>query len=148
MKTYHFNSRVAADLFDEEIIIANLDSGLYYTLNGTILHVINELPFPNIETVMESVTKLFPSMIKEVEGDLTKIWKELLDEKLIVFDESEKNQKNIEITPPSEFVPSKLSRYADMQDLLMLDPIHEVDEEGWVAKDKEGTPADETKDTQ
>ncbi len=27
--------------------------------------------------------------------------------------------------------PSKLAKYADMQDLLALDPIHEVDEEGW-----------------
>lgn len=29
------------------------------------------------------------------------------------------------------FVPPKLAVYTDMQDLLLLDPIHDVDEVGW-----------------
>ena len=29
------------------------------------------------------------------------------------------------------FVAPELKRYADMQDLLLLDPVHDVDEKGW-----------------
>lgn len=143
MKIYHFNSRVAADLFDSEIIIANLDTGLYYTLNGTVLQMLKELPFKDSSSVIDSIISLFPNNQAEVKDDLNKIWNELLDEKLIVHDESTKGQKQIEIVAPVEFVPSKLNRYADMQDLLMLDPIHEVDEEGWSIQGEDKL-ADET----
>ena len=36
-----------------------------------------------------------------------------------------------------DFNPPQLRKYMDMQDLLLLDPIHEVDEQGWpIAKDE------------
>lgn len=31
----------------------------------------------------------------------------------------------------AEFPAPRLERYTDMQDLLLLDPIHDVDERGW-----------------
>ncbi len=37
-------------------------------------------------------------------------------------------------SPPAiqgAFAPPRLQRYTDMQDLLLLDPIHDVDEVGW-----------------
>jgi hypothetical protein len=30
-----------------------------------------------------------------------------------------------------DFKPPLVNKYTDMQDLLLLDPIHEVDEKGW-----------------
>lgn len=138
MKKYLLNSRVAADNFDGELIIANLDTGLYYTLNGTILNVIKKLPIQNPEEVINTISTQFPDQSDEVKNDLHKLWKELKDEKLIV--ESEivpKNYKIIEIDIPLVFSYSKLNRYADMQDLLLLDPIHEVDDDGWPLQEKE-----------
>ena len=32
------------------------------------------------------------------------------------------------------FVPPSIQRYSDMQDLLLVDPIHEVDPTGWPAR--------------
>ncbi len=29
------------------------------------------------------------------------------------------------------FEPPKLAKYTNMSDLLMLDPVHDVDEQGW-----------------
>jgi hypothetical protein len=34
-------------------------------------------------------------------------------------------------TPPGAFGPPRLQKFTDMQELLLLDPIHEVDEAGW-----------------
>jgi hypothetical protein len=35
-------------------------------------------------------------------------------------------------------VPPVLERYTDMQELLFLDPIHDVDESGWPHRKVEG----------
>lgn len=40
----------------------------------------------------------------------------------------------IEVPASDEFQPPALESYTDMQDLLLLDPIHEVDEMGWPQK--------------
>ena len=40
----------------------------------------------------------------------------------------------------SPFVTPTLSRYTEMQDLLLLDPIHDVDDSGWPRRAPE-TPA-------
>ena len=35
--------------------------------------------------------------------------------------------------PQEGFVAPQLHKYTDMQELLLLDPIHDVDQEGWPA---------------
>jgi hypothetical protein len=37
-----------------------------------------------------------------------------------------------------KFVSPVLEKFSDLQELLLLDPIHEVDEEGWPHKAEEG----------
>jgi hypothetical protein len=61
--------------------------------------------------------------------------RELAEENLIIEDSSRaaKNvkQERIEIGTLTQFERPVLQKYSDMQDLLLLDPIHEVDETGW-----------------
>ncbi len=40
--------------------------------------------------------------------------------------------------PEAPFVLPVLERYTDMQELLLLDPIHDVDESGWPHRKVEG----------
>jgi hypothetical protein len=42
------------------------------------------------------------------------------------------------VEPGTPFVPPVLERYTDMQELLFLDPIHDVDESGWPHRKVEG----------
>jgi hypothetical protein len=35
---------------------------------------------------------------------------------------------------PARFVEPALNKYTDMQELLLLDPVHEVSEAGWPSK--------------
>ena len=47
----------------------------------------------------------------------------------------ETTEKDTEVRP---FQPPVLQKFRDMQDLLLMDPIHDVDEAGWpVAGDQE-----------
>jgi hypothetical protein len=63
---------------------------------------------------------------------------ELQQEGLIVVKEKEESRGAIDLKTESkaegkkpDFEAPVLNRYTDMQDLLLLDPIHEVDETGW-----------------
>lgn len=60
----------------------------------------------------------------------------LIDEQLILAANGEQpaasSKGNEQPSPsPVPFEPPVLEKYTDMQDLLLLDPIHEVDDTGW-----------------
>jgi hypothetical protein len=42
--------------------------------------------------------------------------------------------------PAGSWEAPKLTVYEDMQDLLLLDPIHDVDETGWPARKQDAVP--------
>jgi hypothetical protein len=126
---YQLNRRVAADLFEGEYIIANLDTGLYYSLQGAGIYFLKKLPFRDPDELIRKFSNVFSLEKEVVEKDLNAVWIELKRE---VFIEGESGMIDFEI--PEVFEPSSFNRYTDMQDLLALDPIHEVDEEGWEKK--------------
>ena len=37
----------------------------------------------------------------------------------------------VEATERAPFVTPRLERYTDMQDIILLDPVHKVDSQGW-----------------
>ena len=39
----------------------------------------------------------------------------------------------VEVKFDQQYAAPKLATYSDLQDLLLLDPIHDVDETGWPA---------------
>lgn len=131
---YSLNPRLAADVFDGEYIIANLDTGLYYSVQGLAVSVLNHMPFPDLDKVIQAIAVAFPSRYDEIKQDLHEIMKELLAEGIVKQDADMNTANEHEYSAPVEYIQSRFNRYADMQDLLLLDPIHDVDEEGWVAK--------------
>ena len=131
---YFLNPRLAADIFDGEYIIANLDTGLYYSVQGIVVSLVSALPFENLDVTIRKLVSAFPNNADEIEQELRTVVNELLKEEIIKQDNSATNVANSECIPPSEYIPSRFNRYADMQDLLLLDPIHDVDEEGWTIK--------------
>ncbi len=129
---YILNSRLAADIFDGEYIIANLDTGLYYSVQGTAVYLIASLPFQDPSLVIANLKEAFPEHAASIEEELTAIVKELLSEEIMV--PAGNATAAAMPAPPAAYAPGKFNRYADMQDLLMLDPIHDVDENGWTVQ--------------
>jgi hypothetical protein len=130
--SYQLSRRVAADLFEGEYIIANLDTGLYYSLQGVGIYLLKNLPFYDSEELIQKLSSTFSLEKEVIEKDLNAIWTELEKEAIVVLVQGELVKVDFEI--PEVFEPSSFNSYADMQDLLALDPIHEVDEEGWEKK--------------
>ena len=130
---YILNPRLAADIFDGEYVIANLDTGLYYSVQGAAVNLLQALPCENIEASVKSIAEANLSYTN-VETELLSIWKELLTEEIVREVPGDKTKANDNWEPTIAYTTPKFNRYADMQDLLMLDPIHDVDEEGWPVK--------------
>lgn len=133
---YFFNPRLAADVFDGEYIIANLDTGLYYSVQGLAVSLVNALPFQDADSVVRSLVDAFPEIEGDIEGELVAILNELLSEEVIKQDDKVTSASPVDFKLPKEYVPSRFNRYADMKDLLLLDPIHDVDEEGWTVQNE------------
>lgn len=131
---YFLNPRLAADVFDGEYIIANLDTGLYYSIQGMAVSLINALPFQDYDEIVTALVDAFPDHASSIKVELTSIIGELLNEEIIKKDSSGILSSSPVLTLPDTYSPPRFNRYADMQDLLLLDPIHDVDEEGWTVQ--------------
>lgn len=128
---YSWLSTVAADRFEDEFVVAQLSTGLYYSIRGGIVELLDAMPFGNPQVALDAWQARM-GVSAEERAKVEEVWGELLTEGLIA--------DRPEVAGPeggeSGFVlatriTSEMARYGDMQDLLALDIIHDVDEQGW-----------------
>ncbi len=125
---YRVNTpKVIHQTFETEVVIVNLESGNYYSVGGSGIEIWRRLQ--EGQRIGEIVAGLGAN------GESSKVtaFVEVLKaEQLIVKDTAE-----VETTAsrperaPAPFVPPSLEKFTEMRDLLLLDPIHEMDEAGW-----------------
>lgn len=122
-------SYVVSDQFDGEAVVVNLESGAYYSLRDTAQEIWSL--FKNNITrfgVINSFSNLTDAEKLELETYLDF----LLSEGLIEENET-KSEDNF--TSSLTFVGLTISKFDDMSNLIMIDPIHEADEDkGWPHK--------------
>ena len=132
---------VVSESFDDEVVIINLDNGNYYSTNETaavIWELIDQGVLP--EEIIREINQRYAGDPEEIGKTVRSFLTELREENLIVPDESERTGVIDALNPPPDIVPEKdepefaapvLQVYNDMKELLLLDPVHEVDETGW-----------------
>ncbi len=129
---------VAHETIDGETIAIDLETGNYYSLENVAsdiwLAVAAQLSFSQIVDELET---RYDGNRKEIEEKTIQFVKQLQQENLIVVTYKSKADGDLSLLSPilpskSAFESPRLNKYDDMQDLLLLDPIHEVQEErGW-----------------
>jgi hypothetical protein len=125
---------------DGEVIVVNLDTGTYYSLVGTGAAIWGavERGATVAEAVEEAVGR-YEAPRPVVEPAVARFVDELVREELVV---AANGDAPAYAAPPTTngatpasasgtFDEPRLDKYTDMQELLLLDPIHEVDERGW-----------------
>ncbi|MDH4230858.1 MAG: PqqD family protein [Nitrospirota bacterium] len=134
--------KIVHETIDGETVILNLDNGNYYSLEGAGAQIWGfiERGAP-VHDIIEKVKCDYESNGTDVAGAVNKFVSELRQEGLAVPVTADTNagfQWPAEKRAPGvngkkqSFTPPTLNKYSDMQDLLLLDPIHDVDEEaGW-----------------
>jgi Coenzyme PQQ synthesis protein D (PqqD) len=128
--------KVAHETIDGEVIMIHLLIGSYYSLRGAGADIWDSLASgrDRAQTLafLEQRYEGDPQLIAETVDDLAK---ELEKEELLEPAADGANGANG--APPAAVAERKpfevpaLEKYTDMQDFLLVDPIHETDETGW-----------------
>jgi hypothetical protein len=133
--THILNPRLIADVFDEDVIIANLDTGTYYSLSGVAAQILGALPFQDSSKVFNEIASKFQEKSIEIVIELNECFKNMQDEEVIIVVDSEGKSKKVTLKEPLKYIKSEFLTYTDLQELLLLDPIHEIDEDEWQISD-------------
>ncbi|MBI4773742.1 MAG: PqqD family protein [Deltaproteobacteria bacterium] len=140
--------KIVHEVIDDEVVIVNFDNGNYYSLNGVGADIwrLIEKNAALMEIVEELKGRYEGDPVKIAE-EVTQLMAELKREELIVLNTDENRERDKDknrgpaVGRKNNKLPFKrpvLEKYTDMSDMLLLDPIHEVDETGWPALKKEG----------
>lgn len=131
---------VVCETIDGEVVIVNLQKGDYYSLLRTATEIWNEIEKgTDTQRLIRDLLQRYEASTEEITKAVNQFITVLEQEKLISIKEEEKpnyEAPRLEILPnPLEkpkFQWPEVEKFTDMEDLLLLDPIHEADEEkGW-----------------
>jgi hypothetical protein len=126
--------KVAHETIDGEVIMIHLVLGSYYSLNGTGADIWEHLVEGRSRTeILSRIEQRYDAEPELIAQTMDALVKRLADEGLLepVADGA---AGAAAAEAPAERLPFKapdLEKYTDMQDFLLVDPIHEVDETGW-----------------
>jgi hypothetical protein len=131
----HVNaSHVVHETIDGETILIHLGSGSYYSLDGVGSEVWVALAAgTSKEQLFAEAKERFVGDPDEVEMGLSSLVENLLREGLLVEDEAESVPDSPTFPPGTvAFTAPVLHVYTDMQEFMLVDPLHDVDEiAGW-----------------
>ena len=132
---------VVHEAFDEEIVVVNLETGNYYSLSGTAPKIWMDLAEGrDLDEIVQMLQTRHAEAPEVLRAAVQTFADRLLAEALLVNLEEgggartqQSTQPVTPTAPPTPFLAPVIENYTDMQDLLMLDPIHDVDPSGWPA---------------
>jgi hypothetical protein len=127
---------VVYETFEGEVVVVNLDTGNYYSLSGTGPAIWTDLVGGfGIDEIAERIQSRYTGGSDAILAAIAAFTDRLVGEKLLIGAGSPaaRVQSSLIETAANRapFAPPLIENYEDMQDLLMLDPIHEVDTAGW-----------------
>ena len=138
---YQIKKDVIYELFDNEVIMINLKNGSYYSIKDTAAEIWKKIEKSHtIDNIIESFISKYDADPKKIVESIRSYFDELVNDDLIEtialqektnISQEMRTSKTNEILEKRSFEPPLLERYTDMQDLLLLDPIHDVSDEGW-----------------
>jgi hypothetical protein len=138
---------VMHELIEGEVIIINLVSGTYYSVRGSgaeIWQLVQDGEEVSGEEIVEALSSVFECSRAELESQVMQFLDELLREGLVA--EVDSGGEAPRMLRPSEngqarrpFETPSLEKYTDMQDLVLIDPVHQVDDAGWPRRTDEPT---------
>ena len=136
-------SDVVHEVIDGEAVLVNLRNGTYYSTDKVgadvwtqiekglpvrqIIEDIQARYVGNKDTIIQSIMQLISQLQKE-NLIVSRVSAESSTEQINDHGETPKAEPEGTRIP---FEEPKLEKYSDMEDLLLLDPIHDVEEEGW-----------------
>ena len=132
--SYRINTeRFAHETVDAEVIVIDMVEGNYFSMRDTaavIWHLLDQsLPVAGIIAALERASGASSS---EVATAVDTFLRQLMDEQIVQAEpRAHQGKPAVPALPAMTFGVPVVEKFSEMQDLLTLDPIHEVDETGW-----------------
>jgi len=125
---------VTHERLDDEVIAINLETGIYYALVGTAADVWSALdPTETVSAIAGALAGRYDAALDEVQADVEAFVLRLEAAGLLAERATTAETRGAlpPLPPDSRWVAPEFEEYRDMADLVLLDPIHQVDETGW-----------------
>ena len=107
----------------------NLATGSYYSLDtvGAQIWTLLEESRP-VDQIVAELGRLYDASEPDIRSAVDQLLEQLTLEQLVT---SPATLPAVEPTVRQPFSAPKLEKFTDMQDLILLDPVHEVGSRGW-----------------
>lgn len=131
---YQVNSpQVISETIEQECIIIHLGTGTYYSLQGSGSEVWDAVAgAASVPEIAADLAARYAIDGGEAQSLVSALVDELVAQDLISPNEVSERQTQPQLDAPTgPFVAPTIAVYTDMQDLVLLDPVHEVTETGW-----------------
>jgi hypothetical protein len=129
---------VVGEEFDGEVVVVNLESGCYFSLMGSAKDIWNSLTQGSAapEAIVATLEQSLDCTGYDVAAIVLPFLNSMVDLELLVPDEpatagERPVQEGSQDKKRPLFEVPRVETFTDLQDILLLDPIHDVDEAGW-----------------
>lgn len=128
--------RIVHETIDDEVIIIDLETGTYFSLTQSAADLWPALVRGSTKAgLMATLTGVYDAPASEIETSVAAFLDELKAESIIIVESdgaaTPTEPASVAVRRQGHFDPPKLAKYTNMSDLLLLDPVHDVDEQGW-----------------
>jgi len=124
---------IVGEKFDDEVVLVNLNSGIYYSLRENAAKIWTLLTMGYCAAQIIALYQQHCSEASEaITSKISQFIDQLISQELLVI--SQRDLIQIEepfLLSMDLFTAPTLEIFSDMQDILLLDPVHDVDEQGW-----------------
>jgi len=131
---------VISETVGGETIIVNLASGHYFNLQGTAVEVWDGVAREEAtDAIVARLSASYAAADGEIEEAVHRLLADLAAAELITPEDDGATAPVAHVAPAARtnghdlppFTAPSFTTYTDMQDIILLDPVHEVDARGW-----------------
>lgn len=136
---YQFRTnQVALERIEGELIIISMDTGKYFSASGPAADILFLVAAgKSIDEIRADLENVFAEAIDQ--EDIERIVNFALQESLL--EPYSDNQSVISVEVPNDYTRTKWTtpdvlEFSDLQDLILVDPVHDASLEGWPVERK------------
>jgi hypothetical protein len=127
---------VIAETIEGEAIIIHLGTGAYYSLRDAGADIWARIEHgATRDEIVDALAERYDGSRDEIDAAVGRVIDDLREEGLVeeAGADTLPSQRLLEPPPagPKPFTAPVLEKHTDMQDLILIDPVHEVGARGW-----------------
>lgn len=141
---YSISNNIISDVFGDEVVLVNLELGIYYSLRGSATPIwIRLLNHYSTSEILADLIQVYQVAEQDLLTDIDQFFNRLLELK-IIENSTATEKKTIDFVATEnliDYASPVLETFSDMQEILLLDPVHDVDKSGWPISKNPNTPS-------